>query len=542
MYLSCLIRVRPGVPRVRYSTLILAVLIAGGGTAALCQTHLPHERESTVDTARRELEVLTGRAFTAEPEFAADVLLRLAACKRVGTTRESQQEMLEAGFRLAGGAQERVKRRYIGNRVDSVGGAARVGYSYGLDELSLKCRAVRAMSSIDVGRAHELMSDTRLPDLPALDCSDTLVYDPSTYYETLSLLVNQSEARDEDKDVVAEVSLTSMPRLISPFQVRPMASALVRTVAPSVELAMGIRRMSSDLAVLETDPRSFASSITEVERGIRDLLKYMGAQQIEGRDMLLRAFHGYFVRHQTRDRCGDAPVGPDGDLEIVRHRKRNPTAGPIETFNRTLLPLAEYPDSFDPIRPSGADVKVLPVGEHEPFWTSSPARAILRRFGRLKQQHGSLPPNEWQTESTELFRDIVKWKRDPLESEEQFFLQKNKIYQMLLSLDVLGGQAPGPTGERPRRKEESGTALLLTRAEILNAMIQFLGGPEGAATRRKSKILWFSYTSTLLEYTKRFDVTEAAQMQQQLRATSSDPVVALYAELVSFEKRNCPSQ
>src|SRR5581483_11049307 len=123
----------------------------------------------------KNIQELVDRARSVPPEFAADVLLRLA-----------ESDLIEEAFRRAAGAQEPVKRLSL----RPGGGDTRVSFqarafAQDLDGLTLQSRAVIDMVKVDKAKAREMFRQIPVPHVPKLNCADMLVYDVSAFYEAL---------------------------------------------------------------------------------------------------------------------------------------------------------------------------------------------------------------------------------------------------------------------------------------------------------------------------------------------------------------------
>ena len=137
-------------------------------------------------------------ASAAPPEFTADALLRMVESGKLAD-RNARRELVEHAFQLAASAKFPVRMVGVqGTTTDTASGSLSQAHTLKLDALSLESRAVRAMLPIDTTKARELFGQIVKPALPALTCDDALVYDPSEFYQALSVVVNGTFTAKEE--------------------------------------------------------------------------------------------------------------------------------------------------------------------------------------------------------------------------------------------------------------------------------------------------------------------------------------------------------
>src|ERR1700687_3415591 len=114
------------------------------------------------------------QTHSVSPEFAADALLRVVESHKI-TAVESQRDLVEQAFRLAGTAKFRLRMHNLpGAMVDTRSGYLRRASSVKLDALSWASRAVRDMAPIDKARARAMFQEIPRPQLAPLSCDDPL--------------------------------------------------------------------------------------------------------------------------------------------------------------------------------------------------------------------------------------------------------------------------------------------------------------------------------------------------------------------------------
>jgi hypothetical protein len=109
-------------------------------------------------------------------QFAADALLRTAIAPR-NRDREWKIELLEQSFETGTQAPEPNRQRIPGRRIVAKSRAEirSLGFDQRLDRLSLQCRVVREMMSLDKQKALQMFQRIAWPRLRKLECRDALV-------------------------------------------------------------------------------------------------------------------------------------------------------------------------------------------------------------------------------------------------------------------------------------------------------------------------------------------------------------------------------
>ena len=103
---------------------------------------------------RANVEDLTREASALPPEFATDLLIRLAGSPAVDAPAE-KRTLLDSAFMRAYGAQQPYKRAAPPPQtpIDSRTGGLTRAYATGLDMLTLQLRATQAMVAVNPARA-----------------------------------------------------------------------------------------------------------------------------------------------------------------------------------------------------------------------------------------------------------------------------------------------------------------------------------------------------------------------------------------------------
>ena len=134
---------------------------------------------------KKELQALTDQARALPPEFAADVLLKLAVSP-LATDAKWQQELIDDAFLSAGHAPMHYLQ--IGDAEAAWGELS----SSRMSAMTLQTRAIEAMRLLDPQRAVTLFQNLGTPELPTLSCRQPHTPDLSAYYATAAILFTQS--------------------------------------------------------------------------------------------------------------------------------------------------------------------------------------------------------------------------------------------------------------------------------------------------------------------------------------------------------------
>jgi hypothetical protein len=451
-----------------------------------------------------ELEALVAEARTGPAEFAADVLLRLVESGRVAE-RAWQRELLLEAFRLAGGAQQPLKRRiapglpYAYTREDYRARA----FQLNLDTLSLRLRAVNALVKFDKlgGRALFDELPRKLPLAP-LQCADALVYDVHDFYETL-LKIAQETFSAEEKARAADVLFVQayVDEMDAPAKVWPLARVISQLGDSPARLGPLLHAYSAALARLDADDRSYMADLSLTYYELSRLAAAGRAQAIAPGELLV-AFRAYIVKHLRTELCADA----EGDEQTSDLNRRVPARFNAmlreASADEQLPPIAT--DEFTPAKVGGA-------AKLTPYFALPAAQTLFRtaqelRFGFADEAQPDEPRTDPKRAEklTVWLNAMADWHMRGELTDEDYFNQKCVLYQMLLEVS----DADGPAGET-----------------LLGAYLNFLRQP---ALQQENRAGWLLHVQRLLAST-RFDAdSPRARLLASLKS-SGDPLLRLYA-------------
>jgi hypothetical protein len=298
-----------------------------------------------------ETEHILGLSRAAPPEFAADVILTVIETGRVPDVKK-RRELVEDAFVLAGYASQPHRRAALpGAPPGSRFAILNEAYARGLDALSLETRAVRDALHFDADLARELFA--RLPRLtaPPLTCDDTLVYDFSAFYETLTALANAAPEQDRGRFLAPFFEAIN-----SPAEIGPAVKTLSEAKLTEGQFRAVVEAFAGAVGRMSADDRSFSATMALAPRDLETLAilcKRKGAPS----ESVISALARYLVRHISAVRCADTlpQVTPSESAAVWVYNNRT----------RLLAPTEPPPIREDELRPARIEMpeRVQPKGE-----------------------------------------------------------------------------------------------------------------------------------------------------------------------------------
>lgn len=407
---------------------------------------------------------------SAQPEFAADLLIRIAGSDKVADAAW-KAELIEEAFRLASSAQQPVKRAPLPSRpTDTRTGVLASAFALGLDGLSLQCRAANAMLSIDKRKARELFAEIGRPRLEPVNCEDALVYDLSDFYATLKRIAETAFSPAEIKlNEPGRFIESYISQIMSPTELSPAIDLISSTKSSSSQYESLVYVFARTLSSISGDDRSFTQSLYFVDRSVKNLITKLLQRGLSTWE-IIRAYRTYLVRHFSAIRCADS------DLTFSRRAQ----AAVISDFNKTLRLKTEKnvaEISTDDVRPSSMEGTLSDYT----YWQSPKASRLLMRvkelrFGSANTQLTSTDKEtlDWQAKLDDFMKDLADWKKEDEKTEEDYFHQKCTLYRSLIET----------IPQKP------------TRDEVIRNFMEFLNGCD---LQRGSRIEWFWQARFLLK-------------------------------------------
>jgi hypothetical protein len=468
------------------ATIVLSFIIAFTCPSAGSGTKLQSAGASSSPTQARDvpakplirppdLEAFAAEAETAPPDVASDALIKLASSARVADP-VWKKELLERAFVLAGTSRQPWRKKpapYVSALADNSAEYLSEAYGLGLDALSLRVRAVRAMLSVDTGRAREMFGQmpARLL-LPALSCKDAMVYDVSDFYALAGEVALKTFSSEEvGQGGRARFILPIVEAVSSPAQAVPAIRLVLATGRRPEDMALLAPVLARAIRNLLADDRSFTRAVSAdgFAGAAGDLARELKKRRDGLAGEFVEACRRFIRAGMTGERCAeDVP-------------RRTPSY--LSEVNLALF--KSSPLVPEDLGPSGVGARADIRG----YWQTPGAKAFLRSYQRLRFGDDSsavkvssegaaltredMGTPEWDAQLRRFLSDLEGWDGSGEASELDFFNQQQNLYQGLLEI--------APVGQ--------------PRSEVLTSWLKSLGG----ARDGEAELLRYFYASELLK-------------------------------------------
>jgi hypothetical protein len=475
---------RPNVLMRQLSWCVACVAVAGAAGAAAGAQESARPALPIRDPI---IEVFAADAAALPPEFAADVMIRLAGSARVADPAW-RRELLDEAFMRAYGAQEPY-RRSSGQPIppDSRQGAQFLALATAMTRVSLQVRASQLMAFSDPARARELFEWIELNLSPGV-CEDPLVPAVDEYYSALSLIARTTFGADRAEALrFLELYLW---RAHLPSEIPAVARALERFRPRPDEAAYFEVLFRMILEAGSADARGFSSSALDIVSRTADLQQAHRILGISG-GHLMDTLRSYLITRLRSPRCSDSTS-----------ESLTPS-----TFNAALRRI-----DVDDVKPIGPDEarpsRMLGIARLDSYWQTPEARRLHDDAIRLKGA-GSVPvplktrqTARWREQAERLLVDVEQWNGAHEPAAPDYFYQKSVLFIWLLDL------MPQST----------------VRTRTVRALVDFMRRSDIDRDRRA---LWFAILNRILE------MARGPQRRELLAALedSHHPILSIYARL-----------
>ncbi len=453
--------------------ILLALIVAAAAAAADPAAH---------DAA---IEALVTDAYGAPPEFAADVLLRIAGSARV-VDPVWKQELAAEAFLRAYAAVEPYRRTAGPLPVASRQAAQVEAYATGLNRVTLQIRAVQLMATLNPGRARELFEWMDVAPAAAT-CADPLVPAVDEYYNAVSTLARTFRRSRSDALQFLEYYLW---RAHLPSEI-PAVVLAVQRFRPSHDEAVQLEGfLDALLAQSSADARGFSSSNIEIVGRVADLQFFDRMREVPGW-FLMDALRTYVLKQLANPRCSDSVTE---------------TLLPA-TFNGALRLL--HVGDNEVKRIEGAVVapsRMLPPAHIDLFWQDGTARQLRNEWLALRGSEQKPVPQsvrrttEWRDVALSFLTSVDHWTERDVPNERDYLFEKASLYVDCAEFAPKGA----------------------VRTRAVQAALDFLRHQDGD---RAARPMWFVFVRRLLDLSAREGRGQVLSAMEQ----SGHPVIALYA-------------
>jgi hypothetical protein len=250
------------------------------------------------------------------------------------------------------------------------------------------------MVPIDAARARVMFQEIPKPQLTPLTCDDALVYDVSDYYQVLGTVVSSSfNEKERKKDENVNFFLDYLLQATSPAQVAPLAAAIKSVSVTPEQREILWNRLGGLLESIQPDDRSYAASLTEIERTVPP------------------ALHASLEKYSKKSSgCRDDAATPAGVSVALAN------GGPQPVGTGSTPKIERYWDSV-------ATHILLEGAKKLRFGTEG---KVLSDADRASQ--------EWQQQLADYLRQLGEWGPGQEKSEADYYHQKCVVYEALVEL------------------------------------------------------------------------------------------------------------
>jgi len=385
---------------------------------------------------------------------------------------------------------------FYGGNLDTRPGYRRNSLALGLDQLSIRLRAVRLMLNIDKLKARQMFADIPPVKLPSQSCDEVLSYDLSEYYLVLKEIVDQT-FQDEERRRAQHVYFASayLDLMHSPAEVGPAALLVSNIKSTGNEFSILRDSFLAGLRRIETSPRGFALSMRDgLSRSIVNLIDAEARITRSDTSQIPRAFRQYVVRQLIAGQCSDSQMtGPPQKQHLF-----------IEAVNKILdVPLTE-----DEIKPE----KIHPATPVFRYWEKKKSSRLLANFRALRfgeaetaLEQDQRNTQEWRQQLMKFLAEMDDWKPEDEETEADYLHQRCVLYSGLVEITPPGA----------------------IRADILRSYAQYL---RDSKMQKESPAQWLYYVRSVLQMSEKLTGNDRRDFNNTID-NSGHPVFSLYLEL-----------
>lgn len=471
----------------------------------------PASKASANDEKRAaEIETFITYAQSVPPEFSADLLIQLVESGEIKDTKRRQDLLVEA-FYTAAKAKEQVKLVALpGSAVDSRAGYRATAARAGLDTLSLQSRAIRALVPLNKKKARQLFSEIKFK-LEPVSCENTLGYDVEAFFTTIQTITQSGFSAEENRrGELASFVENYISKINSPNQIQPAVKLLLSLQTTDLELEILGRAFSNALQQIPIDDRSFAAPWNSTVGSMDELIALFNRRGLST-DKLVEAYRTYLVNQLSGPRCADTASKQQQELEsdLVSHFNEK-----LRSISYTKIP-AIGEDEIKPVKREGS-------ARNDAYWTSAKSKSILVRVKKLRFSgpgkeftEAEKQSAEWQSQLSELLKELASWSAEDEKSEEDYFHQKSVIYYALFKSIPADAQYDGMRDE---------------------ALRDFAAMLSSSPLQKEKPAEWFLHAKVLIDRVNKAQPGERAKLLNLINSSRSN-VLQLYIEQQQISRK-----
>ena len=453
--------------------------------------------QKTIGNRNNDIENLIIGARSLPPEFAVDILLRVASSNRVD--KQWKQEILEEAFSITSDLQNDLREKVIpvpGASVDTRVGYRSYAFELKLDALSTRVRIIDQMMFLNKRHALRMFEQISPKfSFKTLSCSDRMVYELGDFYRLLEKIVRAGyDQKKIEQGERIQFLLPYIETMTSPAQITPIANLLVSLDLRPREALIAIQSFTNALKTISADDRLFTAAITGdgTTSAVFRLTQSLRKNEVSSNE-LRNAYRAYLEKHLTATRCEDN-VGLVGD-DLPYYLKEINHFYPDAPFTR------------DDIRPRDTQAASAVME----YFESNEANKLLSEFKSLRgYDDDDLTTREpktsaaWHERMLDYLRTLEKWDGRGEANENDYFHQKCNLYLALLQIV--------PTGE-----------------SLDQALLSYLKLLSKETPGSLSRIEWLLHSNDLFRWIRKKPVDERSHLLTII-LNSKNSVLQVYAE------------
>ncbi len=429
--------------------------------AVLCaQPSINEEKPARNVIDRSDVQAVIAMARSVPAEFGADAMITLVEHGLIAD-RRAAQSLLEEAFTLAGNAQEKIALKR-GSGDSPITGALHGAFRNGIDQASLRARAVEAMLRYDSRTARELFQKIELPAPHPGGCDQQTIPDFSLYYVTMFEVARQIPDRAQLEAFFA----AHMAKFQSAAQITPFARVFMQL--PNVEhMPFVMDAFASRLPDLMLDTRVFSSTYEDAIEAISQLIPDLTPAS---REKLIQQSRAWVIRNVNFGVCAETQhyaVAFDG-----KGRKAIPQVEPQERFNQEVA----WRGRAGSARIEAGDLSRGERGLEAPSIANSPEYNNHFSFHLLlaRDGDGGLDLSRWRGEMTSYIDRLTAWSSALSSSAANFYLEKADLLTHVLFIErhaPVSNSGPVKVNWYGAKKPEGPRVEIPGRDRVIGALV-----------------------------------------------------------------------